>query len=146
MAGLPLPPLTNLGLPQQTTKGPLNMGNVFTLDALREEVEKEFAPVEIVLRDGTKVTLRNLLRLPKKDRDAVLGKLKVLESIDSSGESEDVNELDLLATTAVEILVLVGDYGHKLVEELGDDLSIILKVLNVWMDSSQPGEAEPSPA
>lgn len=122
------------------------MGNVFTLDALREEVEKEFAPVEIVVSDGTTVTLRNLLRLPKKERDEVLEKLKVLETLDKSGESEDANELDLLATTAVEIIILVADHGQKLAAELGDDLSIILKVLNVWMESSQPGEAQPSPA
>lgn len=122
------------------------MGNVFTLDSLREEVEKEFAPVKIVLSDGTEVTLRNLLRLPKGDRAKVVAKLKVLESVDKSGESEDSNELDLLATTAVEILVLVADHGKKLADELGDDLSIILKVLGVWMDTSQPGEAQPSPA
>lgn len=122
------------------------MGNVFTLDALREEVEKEFAPVQIVLKDGTSVTLRNLLRLPKKERSQVMAKIKVLESIDSSGESEDEDEIDLLATTAVEILVLVADHGRLLADELGDDLSIILKVLGVWMESSQPGEAQPSPA
>jgi Mycobacteriophage tail assembly protein len=122
------------------------MGNVFTLDALREEVEKEFAPIELVVSDGTTVTLRNLLRLPKKERDQVLAKLKVLESLDKSGESQDANEVDLLASTAVEILVLVSDHGKKLADELGDDLSIILKVLSVWMESSQPGEAEPSPS
>lgn len=122
------------------------MGNVFTLDALREEVEKEYAPVQIVLKDGTSVTLRNLLRLPKKERSQVLAKIKVLESIDSSGESEDAGDVDLLANTALEILVLVSDHGKLLADELGDDLSIILKVLGVWMESSQPGEAQPSPA
>lgn len=122
------------------------MGNVFTLDALREEVEKEFAPVEIVLSDGTKITLRNLLRLPKGERDAVLEKLKVLESLDKTGESQDANELDLLAVTSVEILGLVSDNPKRLALELGDDLSIILKVLNVWMESSQPGEAGSSPS
>lgn len=122
------------------------MGNVFTLDALREEVEKEYAPVQIVLKDGTSVTLRNLLRLPKKERSQVLAKIKVLESIDSSGESEDASDVDLLANTALEILVLVSDHGKLLADELGDDLSIILKVLGVWMESSQPGEAQPSPA
>lgn len=122
------------------------MGNVFTLDALREEVEKEFAPIELVVSDGTTITLRNLLRLPKKERGVVLEKLKVLESLDKEGESQDAGEVDLLASTAAEILVLVSDNGEKLAEELGDDLSIVLKVLNVWMESSQPGEAEPSPS
>jgi hypothetical protein len=122
------------------------MGNVFTLDSLREEVEKEFAPVELVVSDGSTITLRNLLRLPKKERDVVLEKLKVLESVDKTGESQDANELDLLGSTSVEILALVADNGKKLEEELGDDLSVILKVLSVWMESSQPGEAESSPS
>jgi len=123
------------------------MSNVFTLDALREEVEREFAPVEIVVSDGTTVTLRNLLRLSKTERDVVVAKLKVLETIDKDAESaEDSNEIDLLADTAAEILALVADHGDKLIKELDGDVSVILKVLNVWMGSTQPGEAQPSPA
>lgn len=120
------------------------MANVFTLDSLREEVEREFAPVEIVVSDGSKVTLQNLLRLKKKQRDVVLEKLKVLESVEKT--DDDTNEIELLAETASEILDLVADDGKKLLKELDGDVSVILKVLNKWMEATQPGEAQPSPA
>ena len=122
------------------------MTNVFTLDALREEVEKEFAPVKIVVSDGSEVTLRNLLRLNKRDRDRVLEKLKVLESIEKSESEEEGSDIDRLVETAVEIVTLVADDGKKLAKELDGDISLVLKVLEVWMESTQPGEAEPSPA
>lgn len=120
------------------------MGNVFTLDALREEVEKEFAPVEIVVSDGSTVTLRNLLRLPRGERGKVLEKLKVLEAHEDSEEGTD--EFARMADVAKEVLGLVADDGRKLLKDLGEDIAVILKVLNVWMGSSQPGEAQPSPA
>lgn len=122
------------------------MGNIFTLDALREEAEREFAPTTITLSDGTEVVLQNLLRLKKRDRKVVLEKLKVLEAIDGTETSEETDEIELLAETATEILELVADKGQKLLRELDGDVSIILKVLNKWMESTQPGEAQPSPA
>lgn len=121
------------------------MGNVFTLDSLREEVEKEFAPVRIVLSDGSEVTLRNLLRLPKKEREVALGKLRVLEAAEEENDDE-LDQVGRLAAAAIEVLAAVADNGDKLVKDLDGDAGVILKVLSVWMESSQPGEAQPSPA
>lgn len=118
------------------------MGNVFTLDSLREEVEKEYAPIVLVLPDHTEVQLRNLIRLPKKDRAIALDLLKQIEEIQTS----DGQGVEDLVTVAVKLLSVVADRGPALAKELGDDLSIVTKLLNVWMDGSQPGEAKPSPA
>lgn len=122
------------------------MGNVFTLDSLREEVEREFAPVKIVVSDGSEVTLRNILRLPKKQREKVMEKLRVLESAEKSDDEGDSDQIGRLAAAAIEVLALVADHSDKLVEDLDGDAGVILKVLGVWMESSQPGEAQPSPA
>lgn len=122
------------------------MSNVFSLDSLREEVEKEFSPVAITVSDGTDITLRNLLRLPKKEREAVLAKLKELNKVgEDHDDDETPEEVDQLIEHATQILMLVADNGRKLIKELGGDLAVIMKVLEVWMETAQPGEAKPSP-
>lgn len=126
------------------------MANLFTLDKLREDVSKEFAPVKIGLSDGTEVTLRNLLRLGKKDRETVLEKLKVLESVGEKKDDDEakttIEDLDRLAEAGNDILLLVADHGRKLVKELDGDFALILRVVETWMEATQPGEAQPSPA
>jgi hypothetical protein len=116
------------------------MTNIFSLDDLREEVEREFAPVTIELSDGTEVTLRNLLRLPKGQRREVVSTLKVLEEVDGTDDS-DVEELLHAATSVLEI---VADNGKKLAKELDGDLAVTMKVLERWMEATQPGEAKRS--
>ena len=118
------------------------MANVFTLDALREEVEKEYAPIVLVLPDGKEVQLRNLVRLPKKERSVALEYLKQINEL----ESNSAEGVDTLVDVSVKLLALVSDDGRALAKELGDDLSLVTKLLNVWMDGSQPGEAKSSPA
>lgn len=118
------------------------MANVFTLDALREEVEKEYAPIVLVLPDGKEVQLRNLVRLPKKERAVALEYLKQINEL----ESNSAEGVDTLVDVSVKLLALVSDDGRALAKELGDDLSLVTKLLNVWMDGSQPGEAKSSPA
>lgn len=117
------------------------MSNVFTLDSLREEVDKEFAPVKIGLKNGTEVVLRNILRLGKTDRDKLLEKLDSLKSVEES----DAESVDALVAIASDILLLVADQGRQLVKELDGDIALIMKVLSAWMETTQPGEAASSP-
>lgn len=121
------------------------MANVFTLDSFREEAENEFAPVKIELSDGSQVTLRNLLRLSKKERDAVLEKLESLKGLEDS-ESGELSDVDTLTTAAIDILKLVADNGRKLAKELNGDVILIMRVLEAWLEATQPGEAQNSPA
>ena len=109
------------------------------MDDLRAEVEREFAPVEVTLHDGTTVTLRNLLRLPKKTRDKVVDTLKALET--KEGEDQDV---DAMVDAATAVLKMVSDNGAALVKELDGDVTLIMRVLERWMQTTQPGEATPS--
>ena len=112
--------------------------NVFTLDALRQEVERQYSPVTVTLADGTDVTLRNLLRLDRKDRDKVMESLKRLEDTDSITDG-DVDSIVDAAFTVLELVAEKG--GKKLVAELEGDIPLTMKVLETWMAASQPGEA-----
>ena len=111
------------------------MSNVFSLDSLREEIEKEFKPLQLEV--GTKtVTLSNLMRLPKLKREKVLALMKELEN-------EEKLKIDLEGI-AVNILVEVSDNPTVLRKALADQLALAMKVLNLWMEGTQSGEAESS--
>ena len=111
------------------------MSNVFSLDSLREEIEKEFKPVQLEI--GTKtVTLSNLMRLPKLKREKVLALMKELEN-------EEKLKIDL-ESIAVNILVEVSDNPTVLRKALSDELALAMRVLNLWMEGTQTGEAESS--
>lgn len=124
------------------------MTNTFTLDNLRAEVEKQYAPVVIGLSDSTEVTLNNLLRLPRKTREAVL---KLLHDVEDAGSNVDDDEstenIELLVDAASQILLLVSDrFGPQLVKELDGDLTLTMKVLERWMEATRVGEAPRSDA
>ena len=114
--------------------------NVFTLDAMREEIEREFAPFQIEV-DGEKLTLRNLLRVPKNRRDEVYGLLDELSAAQESDEGT-LSVTEQSAQIALKIIPLVA---RTLVERIEDDLALTLRLFNVWMESTQPGNSEDSP-
>jgi hypothetical protein len=120
--------------------------NVFTLDAMREEIEREFAPFQIEV-DGEKLTLRNLLRVPKNRRDEVYGLLDELSAAQESDEGT-LSVTEQSAQIALKIIPLVADkekLARTLVERIEDDLALTLRLFNVWMESTQPGNSEDSP-
>lgn len=123
------------------------MSNVFTLDSLREEAEKEFAPSKIELSDGSLIVLRNILRLGKKDRELVLEALDGLNSSKDDAEEEDggFEVVNQLADNAEVILSLVASDSQRLLEELDGDVALMMSVIEKWMGDTQPGEASNSP-
>jgi hypothetical protein len=126
-------------------KGSPEMSNMFTLDSIREEADKSFRPVVIELSDGTECTLANLLRLPRNQRIQVTKLLKKLEKYEGSDKDDlEDDEVDLFLDTATEVLTIVGDRGKKLVAEIDGDLTVTMKVMEKWMDSTSAGEASGS--
>jgi len=111
------------------------VSNVFSLDSLREEIEKQFAPVQLEIGSKT-VTLSNMMRLPKKKRDFVMESLKELEN-------EDKNDIDI-EEIAVNVLAEVSDNPALVRRGLKDELALSMKILGLWMESTQTGEAESS--
>jgi hypothetical protein len=121
------------------------MSNLFTLQSIREEADRSFRPVVITLADGSECTLSNLLRLPKKQRLEVTRLLKKLEHLEGNDPDDlESDDVDVFLETASQILCVVGDKGKKLVAEIDSDLTVTMKVMEKWMDSTQSGEASGS--
>lgn len=128
--------------------------NVFTLDALREETVKKFAPVTFTLKDGTDVELLSMLRLGKKARESVLSTIDDMKSIGVDEDADDMtdeeNELLIESVSGI-FQTIAGSKAEKLLKELdGDDLmvklALMMRVLTAWMEGAQVGEAPSSPS
>lgn len=125
----------------------MSNNNIFTLDAMREEIEREFAPFQLEI-DGKTLTLRNLLRLPKKDRDKVYSLLDELSKVGDGEEDNSLINTEASAQIALKIIPLIADntkLADILVANIEDDLALTLRVFSTWMGSTQAGEAEGSP-
>lgn len=123
------------------------MTNTFTLDSLREEADKKFAPFKIPLSDGTQVTLRNFLRLSQKTREAVLEGINSLNADNDDEDTASLDSIDRMAGTAARIIETVADAnGKKLTKEIDGDIALLMQVINAWMEATQLGEADSSPA
>lgn len=121
------------------------MSNIFTLDSMRSEIEREFAPFQIEV-DGKTLTLRNLLRVPKIHRDDVYSMLDELSEIQSSDDGP-LTVTEKSAQIALQIIPLVADdekLAAVLVERIEDDLALTLRLFNVWMEATQAPNSEGS--
>lgn len=127
------------------------MSNMFTLDSMREELEKQYEPIKVQLSDGSEAVLQNLLRMKKTQRDAVLEKLDELASLQQKEEAGELSQVEVLTATSDVIfgileLAVGGDKGKKLVKELDEDLLLAQEIVAKWQEATQPGEAGNSPA
>jgi|SRR6187200_857198 len=122
------------------------MSNVFTLESLVEEVEREYAPLTIEAGDETFV-LKSLFRCDKKVRDAVIDKLTELEGLyEQEDKKNSLNEDETLEAIAFVISNVTADRkGPKLVKLLKGDLMVSMTLLRKWREATQPGEATDSP-
>lgn len=112
----------------------------FTLEDLKNEVSKKYAPT--VIKNGTdEYVLQNLLQLPSKKRNQTMD---LVETIDS--EEEEKSGIDHQVGVFREIIkvVVANDRGQDLLGLLGDNDALVIELVSAWMDSSQLGEAEPS--
>ncbi len=145
MAGLPLPLTPKARIPERSA-----MSNVFTLDSYREEVEREFAPFKLQITEDVTLTLRNLIRIPETKRKKAFSLIEELQDVkasDSRDISDNGDSLDLAAAIGLQLIPLVADnetVANQLVEAIRDDVPLIMKVLEGWMEATQVGEATSS--
>jgi hypothetical protein len=120
------------------------MSNTYSLEDLKKDLDVEFAPVRLTLGDDEFV-LRNMMRLPDSQRTAVLTAMQV---VGNDTDKEDAEAVNRMSHALTEILTNLPDdnKGSKLVEFVGGDLSFGLKILSLWTEHTQPGEAQNSPA
>lgn len=117
------------------------MSNVYSLENLRADLDKQFAPVEVMV-GRSKVTLRNLMRLGKEDRISVQDLIDKLQSGDENQSADDMFDL----IRSVLLVVVADDKGQTLVDAIGDDLALGMHLMERWTAATQPGEAQNSPS
>lgn len=111
----------------------------FTLDSLREVVDKKYAPT--VIEDGdTQYELPNILRLDKKKRDKIFALIGSIEDAIEDGDGEDFDaQFDIFR----EIITTAEKNGRgKDLVALLEDPAMLIEVATSWMEASELGEAE----
>ena len=128
------------------------MSNVFTLDALREETIRRYAPTIVDLGDDETVELTSILRLKEKDRKAVLAAIEELNDLDFDEEDDDsvAEWADGVVASCQKIFRLVCSAPKRLQPKLDHEdpkikANLHTAVLTRWIGESQVGEAESSP-
>lgn len=122
------------------------MSNTFTLDSMREEMDKKYAPVTLDLGGGDVVVLQNVLRIKAGDRKEALSLIKQIQSLTESKDDAELSEEDLDAVNELQekILQLAADKPELLDAAVGGDPMIVMEIFNRWMESTQAGEASSS--
>ena len=125
------------------------MSNIFSLESMKEELDKEFAPLQLELGKDT-LTLRNLMRISDTDRETVLNALDSLDMGEDDDEDRErtTEEIAAMSAAITEIFLAVtaNGKGQKLVDYIDGDLQLSMKVMEKWTEATQPGEAQNSPA
>ncbi|WP_439377825.1 phage tail assembly protein [Amycolatopsis lexingtonensis] len=123
------------------------MSNVYDLNALKADLDREFAPLKLDV-GGEELVLRNLMRVGEKDRAAVLEALKEVEASEVDEENAKVEDLSVLGVHIETILktVVADGKGDKLIREIAGDIALSTKLIELWVEATQPGEAQNSPA
>ena len=132
------------------------MSNVFALDALREETEKRYEPLTVKLSDGSSIELKPLLRLGKKEREAIQEALEEIEKLDDDEFDDEDEELvdeyaDKVCSIIEKIFTLVSSKPKRLIAALDHEepqikATLYTTLLQKWMGETQVGEAASSPA
>ena len=121
------------------------MPNSYSLDALREDIEKEFAPVVLTFGDSV-FKLRNLMRIDDEDRNAVFAALEAVSA--DNPEEADAEAMAAMSAAVWEMLrrLPADGRGPALVDALDGDLALAMKVVGLYTETTQPGEATDSPS
>ena len=109
-----------------------------TLEDIAEATEKTYGNVEIDNVPGVNgpVVLRNAIRLPKKDRDALM-------AIQDVADSDDVDQ-EAMMKDMLRIIAASEKQAEALFEWAGDDLARLAEVFNQYQNATSLGEASPS--
>ena len=130
------------------------MSNAFTLDALRDETIRRYAPTVVDLGGGSEVELSSILRLRERDRKAVLAAIESLNEVEYDDESDDDVELaewsDAIVEACTKVFRLITPAHKKLIAKLDHEdptikANLFTAVISKWIGESQLGEAESSP-
>lgn len=121
--------------------------NSYSLDDIRKELDKKFETFSITA-DGDEFVFRPILRMPKTDRESLRESLTELNAImDRKDKSPEEQDFDKLLATVESVITraVKDDRGGRLVELIDGDASMLMEILSMWVEATNPGEASSSP-
>lgn len=107
-----------------------------TLASIREAADKKFGSTDIELEDGSKVVLRNALKLSKEER-------AVLSGVSEAMKAEGADEAAALENALLTAAASKAD-GQKLINACGHDVTVLLGVFEQYGKGTELGEASDS--
>lgn len=111
------------------------MSNKITLDDIRAAAEAQYGALEIEV-GGTTVRLLNLLRLSRKNRDALVA---VQDKLSADGADQEA-----LLKEAITLVAETPAQARALLKEVGDDLAVLATIFQRYVEGTQAGEASGS--
>lgn len=121
------------------------MATTYSLDQLREDVERKYGPFIVQMGAGKSVTLLPLMRLPE-DKRARFGELQ--RKLGEQQADPTQTDLAVIGETIREILRTVAEKpagATALLNALPDD-AYALQLFEKYAAASMPGEASDSPS
>lgn len=123
-----------------------------TLDFIKEEIDRRYAPFVVEGVPGGDVTLLPLLRLKSEQRNELLGMLervnKLQENADAENASatspEEVSEMLDIFGRAVSLVAENDAAAERLHKALNYDTAAYTLVFTEYIEATQMGEAGPS--
>lgn len=119
----------------------------YSLDDLRSDMDREFAPLTLEV-GGETLVLQNVLRIEDRRRAAVMKALDDLAHLKAKEDGDDLSPEEGMQSVAVvtEILknVVKDGKGDKLVAAIDGDIPLTMKIMQLWQEATQAGEAESS--
>lgn len=109
-----------------------------TLAQIREAAEKKYGPFDIPDVEGGPITLLNPLRLSKAKR-------KQLADMQTAQKDPKADQ-DKLLRDMVRLVAQNKEQADRLLLSIGDDMPVLVELLNEYGRASQTGEASPSPS
>lgn len=112
------------------------MASTFSLDDIKKAAEKKYGSTEIDLGDEGKVSLVNVMRLPKERRDALL---KIQDGMKEDGADQEGGLKAILRLVAA-----TEKQADKLLDAAGDDLAVLVTIFERYSAGTELGEASAS--
>jgi hypothetical protein len=111
----------------------------FSLDDIRAAADRKYGSTDIEVGDTT-VRLLNPLRMPKTQRDKLVGIQKEME-----GEGDEVDQVAVFQN-AIKTIAESASQANVLIRAIGDDLGVLAEVFERYTEGQQVGEASSSAA
>ena len=107
-----------------------------TLDDIRESVEREFVSTKIVIGD-VEVVMTNPIRMTKDQREKLSA---AMEGTEEATKETLEGQFDRMLGI-IKAAVPNKTQAKLLIDAIGDDLAVAMKVLDAYLQEQKPGEA-----